>query len=950
MSNNLAGTSYLFGNNAAFIEELYLSYVNNPDSVDPSWRIYFDSMGEQDKQAMLSSAAVSHPHKPKVIGVVLQEEQAKKKDTGNVSARVDEELTARSLKVISLANAYRTYGHLDVQLDPLGLVSPKYHQELDYRAHGLTDEDLAKDAFLGGAFGIGFAPIQDIIYFLRSTYSNRIAAEFMHIESPEERSWIQHILESSGGVVSVSREEKLSALSDLMKAETFENYLHTKFPGTKRFSVEGLESTISASQVLVRESVREGVREFIFGMAHRGRLNTLTNIMGKPFHAMFSEFKGELAFPAEMGIPGDVKYHLGASNDLEVEGQKVHMSLAPNPSHLEVVNAVVIGKVRAKQDMIGDADRSQVVAVLIHGDAAFAGQGSVMEAIALSQLKGYHTGGTIHIVANNQIGFTTNPEDSRSTNYSTDIAKFIGAPIFHVNGDDAEAVVYVSKLAAQYRAKFKKDVVVDVVGYRKYGHNEGDEPFFTQPIMYNVIKDKKDPSRVYSEKLQTEGVIETGYFDAERAKFRDLLDQEFEKSKEYKPQKADWLEGDWSEFSRADAERVEAKTGVDIAKLKKLGKKLTEYPENFKVNAKILRQLEVKAESISSGEGIDWATGEALAFATLLDEGYGIRMTGQDVKRGTFSHRHAVLFDQDTQAEFAPLNNLSDNQKAKLEIHNSNLSEFGVLSFEYGYSFTHPKNLVIWEAQFGDFANGAQVVIDQYITSGESKWLRMSGLTLQLPHGYEGQGPEHSSARLERFLQACADDNIAVLCCTTPASLFHALRRQMVRHFRKPLVMMSPKSLLRHKLAVSSLADFDKGKTFEPVLDDVKAAANAKNIKRVVLCSGKVYYDLFERREQQKRDDVALVRLEQLYPFPAKRLAEVLKQYAAAEVVWCQEEHKNMGGYTFVEPRIEEVLSAIKHTSKRAKYIGRPESASPAVGYMKLHTVELEKFLSEAFS
>lgn len=950
MSNNLANTSYLFGNNAAFIEELYLKYLNNPDSVDQEWCDYFSAMGEQDKQAMLVSAGIAHPHKPKVIGVTSQEEQAKKKDVGNINAKIDEELTARSLKVISLVDAYRTYGHLDVQLDPLGLTNPKYHPELDYRAHGLEESDLEKDAFLSGTFGVSYAPIRDIIHYVRSTYSNRIAAEFMHIESPEERSWIQHLLESSGGVVAISQEERLKALSDLMKAETFENYLHTKFPGTKRFSVEGLENTISAVQVLVRESVRAGAREFILGMAHRGRLNTLTNIMGKPFHAMFSEFKGELAFPAELGIPGDVKYHLGASNDIEIEGKKVHMSLAPNPSHLEVVNAIVVGKVRAKQDMLGDAERSQVVGVLIHGDAAFAGQGSVMETLALSQLKGFHTGGTLHIVANNQIGFTTNPVDARSTNYSTDIAKFIGAPIFHVNGDDAEAVVYVSKLAAQYRAKFKKDVVIDVVGYRKYGHNEGDEPFFTQPIMYNAIKDKKDPSRVYAEKLQADGVIAPDYFEMEKAKFKTLLDQEFEKSKEYKPQKADWLEGDWSEFSRADVERVEAKTGVDVAKLKKLGQKLTEVPNDFKINSKIARQLEAKAEMISSGEGIDWATGEALAFATLLDEGYGVRMTGQDVKRGTFSHRHAVLFDQETQNEFIPLNNLSNAQKAKLEIHNSNLSEFGVLGFEYGYSFTHPRVLTIWEAQFGDFANGAQVIIDQYISSAESKWLRMSGLTLQLPHGYEGQGPEHSSARLERFLQLCADDNMAVVYCTTPASLFHVLRRQMVRHFRKPLVMMTPKSLLRHKLAISNLADFDKGKTFEPVLDDVKVAAAAKKVKRVILCSGKVYYDLFERREQLKRLDVALVRLEQIYPFPSKRLAEILKRYCDAEVIWCQEEHKNMGSYSFVEPKIEEVLNSINHVSKRARYVGRAESASPAVGYMKLHTVELEKFLSEAFS
>jgi len=946
--SSFRNTSYLFGSNAVFIEELYDQYSKDPSSVDPEWQSYFQSLNDTpDNIQKAASGAAWKPNTKRIIGVLDKSEITKKtSNPANAPASSDDMLN--SIRAANLINAYRTYGHTNVNLDPLSITPAIYHKELDHKSHGFSDEDLEKDIFLGGTFGVENVQLKDLIHNLKAIFSSRIAAEFMHIESDEEREWIQRKLEHSGGTVSISKEEKIKALQDVTEAEMFESYLHTKFPGAKRFSVEGLENSISATEVIVQTSAKLGVEEFVLGMAHRGRLNTLTKIMGKPYHAMFSEFKGELAFPDNMEIPGDVKYHLGTSSDRDIDGKSVHLSLTPNPSHLEVVNAVVLGRVRAKQDTKGDVDRNKVLGILVHGDAAFAGQGSVMEALSLSQLKAYHTGGTLHIVANNQIGFTTNPCDSRSTLYSTDIAKFIGAPIFHVNGDDAEAVVYVSKLAAEYRARFKKDVVVDVVGYRKYGHNEGDEPFFTQPLMYGTIKEKANPAEVYAQKLISEGIINPDTYSQLKTEFKSKLDSEFEKSISYKPQKADWLASNWSSFKPALIDREEAQTGVKLEILKDIGNKLTEFPADFDINSKVKRQLEAKKAMIQTGQGIDWGTGEALAYATLLNEGTKVRMTGQDVKRGTFSHRHAVLFDQQNQNEYLPANNLSKEQKAKLEIHNSNLSEFAVLAFEYGYSFTDPQALTIWEAQFGDFVNGAQVVIDQYISSGEAKWLRMSGIILLLPHGYEGQGPEHSSARLERFLQLCSKDNMQVVNCTTPASFFHVIRRQQHRDFRKPLVVMSPKSLLRHKSAISPLEDMSEGTCFRPVIGD--ETSDARKIKKVVICSGKIYYDLHEMREAKNRDDIAIIRLEQIYPFPTVQLGMELAKYPNAEVIWCQEEHENMGAFYFVEPRIEKVLGAIKHKSPRAKYIGRKRSASPAVGYMKLHNIESEKLFNEVFS
>lgn len=953
--NDLKNTSYLFGSNAVFIEELYEKYIQDPSSVDNEWQNYFAGLNDNAEDVIKSVlGAAWNPNGNRVIGAVGTEEARAAKKSGKAANDAGVKASPRdlfnSLKAANLINAYRTYGHTDVQLDPLGIKVPGVHPELDYKYHGFLEEDLDKPIYLGGTFGVTeSAPLRDVIAVLKAMYSSRVGAEFMHIEEVSEREWFQRRLEATAGTVSISKEEKRKALQDIVEAEMFESYLHTKFPGMKRFSVEGLENTISAMEVIVENSVSAGVREVIIGMAHRGRLNTLTKVMGKPYHAMLSEFKGELAFPESLGIPGDVKYHLGTSSDKEIRGEKVHLSLTPNPSHLEVVNPVVLGKVRAKQDMRGDENRAQVLGILLHGDAAFAGQGTVMESLSLSQLKGYHTGGTIHIVTNNQIGFTTNPEDSRSTKYSTDIAKFIGAPIFHVNGDDAEAVVYAAKMAAEYRSTFKKDVVIDIVGYRKYGHNEGDEPMFTQPKMYAVIKNKKNPAQVFGEKLISEGFVTEDEFTKIKSEFKAFLDKEFETSATYKADKADWLEGNWSALKPAHKERKEVETGVDLKTLRELGRKLTEYPADFKINSKIEKQLENKKEILKDGKGLDWSLGEALAFATLINEGHKVRISGQDAKRGTFSHRHAVMFDQETENEFIPLNNLSKDQKAKLEVINSNLSEFAVMGFEYGYSFTDPKTLTIWEGQFGDFANGAQVIIDQFIASAEAKWLRMSGLVLLLPHGYEGQGPEHSSARLERFLQLCANDNMQVVNCTTPASIFHALRRQLHRDFRKPLIVMSPKSLLRHKMAVSDLKDFDKGQSFKPVISETEKLVGDAKVRKVILCTGKVYYDLVERRAVEKADDIAIVRLEQIYPFPAVELSKELNKYSNAQVVWCQEEHENMGAYFFVEPKIEQVLSVIKHKCKRALYVGRDKSASPAVGYMKLHVKELEKFMQEAF-
>ncbi len=701
-------------------------------------------------------------------------------------------------------------------------------------------------------------------------------------------------------------------------------------------------------EAIIHTASRVGVKEIVIGMPHRGRMNVLTTVMGKPYAELLSIFHGNLDFPEWVTSSGDVKYHLGVSCDRDTPYGKMHLSLLANPSHLEAVDPVVVGKVRAKLDIFGDVEeKNSVMGIMLHGDAAFAGQGLVPEVLALSELRGYRTGGTVHIVVNNQIGFTTSPKYSRFTPYPTDVAKAVQAPIFHVNGDDPEAVVYVCKLAAEFRQEFKRDTVVDIFCYRKYGHNESDEPMFTQPIMYKEIGKKPLPAKIYSDKLVADGTLTQAEVESKFAEFKAFFEKQYEAAKSYKPNKADWLEGQWSGLEKPKGEHPDGDTGVDLARLKEVGLALAQNPP-IKANSKIIRQFEAKRKMIEEGAGIDWATGEALAFGTLLREGHGVRLSGQDCGRGTFSQRHSVLVDQESEERFLPLNNLGGEQK-HYEVIDSSLSEFAILGFEYGYSLGQPNYLTLWEAQFGDFANGAQVIIDQFIASGEIKWLRMSGLVMLLPHGQEGQGPEHSSARPERYLQLCAEDNMQVANCTTPANYFHILRRQLKRNFRKPLVIMTPKSLLRHKLATSKLEEFAKGTHFKRVIPEISTLAKDDKIRRVVITSGKVYYDLFEAREAGKINDIAIIRTEQYYPFPARELKAELSRYKNAELVWCQEEPKNNGAWTFMQPKIEEAMEAIGR-SDRLRYVGRPEAASPAVGYHKIFEKEQKELVEQALS
>jgi 2-oxoglutarate dehydrogenase E1 component len=783
----------------------------------------------------------------------------------------------------------------------------------------------------------------------------------MHISDPDKKSWIQNRIEGKDKEIAFTPEGKRAILKKLIEAEGFENYLHTKYTGTKRFGLDGAESTAPALEQIIKRGGALGVREIVIGMPHRGRLNVLAAVMGKPYHHIFHEFHGGSVTPQDVDGSGDVKYHLGASSDREFDGNRVHLSLTANPSHLEAVDPVVLGKARSKQDRIKppeglETPRTHVLPLLLHGDAAFAGQGIVAECFGFLGLRGYRTGGCIHFIVNNQIGFTTSPKFARSSPYPSDVAKMVAAPIFHVNGDDPEAVVYAAKVAAEYRQKFGADVVIDMFCYRRFGHNEGDEPSFTQPLMYKVIRGLKTTRELYAERLNAEGVIDGEWAEAERRRFRAFLDEEFEAAKSFKPNKADWLDGQWSGFVPPMDDDRRGDTAVEFDVLKKIGERITAYPEGFKVHKTLERVLaDRRAAAVDKGADIDWATAEALAFGALVLEGFGVRLSGQDSRRGTFSQRHAVFIDQETEKTFTPLNHLK-GAKATFEVHDSSLSEFGVLGFEYGYSLANPKFLVLWEAQFGDFANGAQIIFDQFLSSGERKWLRMSGLVCLLPHGYEGQGPEHSSARLERFLQLCAQDNMQVANCTTPANYFHILRRQMRRNFRKPLILMTPKSLLRHKRAVSTLKEMGPGSSFHRVLwDDAETKPGSTvtltsddKIKRVVICSGKVYYDLFEEREKRGIENIYLLRVEQFYPYPAHSMIAELQRFKKADMVWCQEEPKNMGAWTFMDPNIEWTLEQIGAKAKRARYVGRHAAASPATGLMSRHKQELEDFLNEA--
>ncbi len=952
--------SFLYAGNAVFVSQLYEQFLKDPNAVDPSWRTFFAALGEDERAALSELAGPAWaPKSTRVIGADgVTPAKAPAKGNGAaapVAAASAEQLRAAalaSIRAFMLIRTYRSRGHLIANLDPLGIAERTYHKDLDYLSYGFTETDLDRPIFINSILGFGeTATLRQILDRLVATYCGSIGIEYMYIMEPAQRLWIQERIERIENRTDFTVLGKRAILERLTAAESFERFLDKKYTGTKRFGLEGGESMIPALEQIIKRGGQLGTKEIVIGMPHRGRLNMLANMMGKPFRAIFSEFSGNPANPEDVQGSGDVKYHLGTSSDRDFDGNAVHLSLTANPSHLEAVNPVVVGKVRAKQMQRGDLERGrrEVMGLLLHGDAAFAGQGLVPETLALSELKGYRTGGTIHFIVNNQIGFTTNPTYSRPGPYCTDVAKAVQAPIFHVNGDDAEAVVHVARVATEFRNEFQKDVVLDMWCYRRHGHNESDEPAFTQPLMYRAIAKQPTTRTIYAEKLAGENVVTSEDAQGLVVNFEKQLEQDFEVARNFRPNKADWLEGAWTGLEAARGEYIRGETAAPLEMLKQVGARLTEAPKEFNLNRKIARQLDAKRKAIETGEGIDWATGEALAFGTLVAEGTPVRLSGQDCGRGTFSQRHAVFVDQENEKKYIPLANIKPGQ-ANFEIIDSPLAEASVLGFEYGYSLAEPHCLVLWEAQFGDFANGAQVIIDQFIAAGESKWLRMSGLGMLLPHGYEGQGPEHSSARLERYLQLCAEDNMQVVNCTTPASYFHVLRRQMRRKIRKPLIVMTPKSLLRHKLAVSKLADFGPGSSFHRVLFDGSGIGPDETIKRVVLCSGKVYYDLLEARDDRKlNDDVVIIRLEQLYPFPAQSLADDLGRFKQAQVVWCQEEPANMGAWFFVAPHIEEVMGKL-NMSGRPRYAGRAAAASPATGLASRHAKEQARLIAEALS
>jgi 2-oxoglutarate dehydrogenase E1 component len=954
MSQNLKATTYEYGSNATYIAEMYDRYLTNPNSVDESWQNYFRNFS--DNYNSLTADFGNLPWgKPrsKIVGVAepVDPKLAAKdgKDAAPAKAAPADQSALDSVRAQMMIRAYRRRGHLIADLDPLGLAERKYHPELDPAKYGFSDADMNKEVAVAGWLGFDKLTVAQTLQILRETYCSKLTIELAHIQDPEKREWLEKRMEGTRSRPTLSKEKKIHILKQLVDSVGFEEFLHKKFPGTKRFSAEGGEGLMPALDAAVAQAASMGLKEVVVGMPHRGRLNVLTAFMGKPYVAMLSEFQGNSANPAYINSSGDVKYHLGFSNDKDFGGNMVHLSLTPNPSHLEAVNPVVCGKVRAKQDQLKDTERTQAMGILLHGDAAFCGQGVVAESLSMSDLDAYTTGGTIHIVVNNQVGFTTTPAYGHKSPYPTDVAMMIQAPIFHINGEDPEAIYHAASIAAEYKQIFKRDVVLDIWCYRKHGHNEGDEPRWTQPKMYAVIDAKQTPREIYAAKLIAEGVITAAEVEKMKDDFYNMLDADFTKSNTYKPEKADMLEGKWSGIRQADPEEdVKIKTGVDEKILKDIAMKISEEPKDMKIHSGIQRVLKGRRAMAEAGEGFDWATGEALAFGSLLLEGKKVRLTGQDCIRGTFSQRHSGIWDQVTENIYFPLNNL-DKKQALLEVTNSNLSEFAVMGYEYGYSTAEPNALTLWEGQFGDFVNGAQTIIDQFITSAEVKWLRMSGLVLLLPHGYEGQGPEHSSARLERFLQQCAEDNIIVANCTTPANYFHILRRQLCRDYRKPLVLMTPKSLLRHKLATSSLKDMGKNSSFKRVIPEIDAI-DEKKARKVIICSGKVYYDLLEERRNRKITDVAIIRLEQFYPFPHESLAKELKKYPNAQVIWCQEEPENMGGWSFVDRRIEKVLVECKSKNSRPVYVGRGEGAATACGYMKTHKAQQEKLVNEALS
>ncbi len=977
MSNrDLHATGFLAGSNATYVEWMLQNYTADPQSVDESWRAYFAALDDTVARGLNGTgpswARTDQPVNGRnditaafdgVQPAVMEQMAAEIKPgiqraaaEGGVAMTPEgiSQAVLDSVRALMLIRAYRIRGHRIASLDPLGLLHNGVRPELDPENFGFAEADMDRPIYLDFVLGMQFATMRQILDRVRKTYCGDLALQYMHISDPEESSWLKERIEGYDTEALFTAQGRRAILNKLVEAEGFEKFLHVKYTGTKRFGIDGGESLIPAMEQIIKRGGALGVRDIVIGMPHRGRLNVLTNVMGKPLQAIFNEFQGGSSNPEEIEGSGDVKYHLGASADREFDGNTVHLSLTANPSHLEAVNPVVLGKVRAKQDQQHDQERRKVLPLLLHGDAAFAGQGVVAECFSMSGLVGHSTGGTIHLVVNNQIGFTTAPHFSRSSPYPTDIGMMTEAPIFHVNGDNPEAVVHAAKVATEFRQKFHKDVIVDMFCYRRFGHNEGDDPTFSQPKMYNHIKSHPTTLEIYSGRLVEDGLVPQDEIEECKNAYREKLNKAFEASASYKPNAADWLDGNWSGLKTAGSKYDRGKTGVPAAMIRKVGKALCRYPDNFAIHRTLKRQLASRQQVFKTGEGCDWAMGEALAFGTLLLEGFPVRLAGQDSTRGTFSQRHSAFIDQETEEKYIPLSHI-DPEQARFQVIDSMLSEFAVLGFEYGYSLSEPNALVLWEAQFGDFANGAQIMFDQFIGPGERKWLRMSGLVVLLPHGYEGQGPEHSSARPERILQLSAEENWIVANCTTPANYFHILRRQLHRSFRKPLIIMTPKSLLRHKMAVSKLREMQKGTTFHRLLWDDAEQGNSdlqlvadRSIRRLVICTGKIYYDLLAERDARDLRNIYLMRVEQLYPFPARSMLSEIRRFPKADIVWCQEEPKNQGAWNFIEPNIEWVLNQAKARVRRPRYIGRPAAAAPAGGLLKQHNQEQAMIVDQA--
>lgn len=951
-------TDFLDGANATYLAHMLACYLQDPSQVPEDWRDFFYNLDEISDIARKNASGPSW----KTALMMSIPNGAAEAGVQNRAEPYTRQATQDSLRALMLIRAYRMRGHLIAHLDPLDLAENKDHPELHPVTYGFHETDYDREIFIDGVLGLETATLRQILEIIRRTYCSTFGVQFMHVSDPDAKSWIQARIEGPDKEISFTSAGRVAILAKLIEAEQFEQFIHRRFPGTKRFGLDGGEALIPALEQIIKRGGALGLKDINFGMPHRGRLNVLAAVMKKPYRAIFHEFLGgDTSGTADFGS-GDVKYHLGASSDRAFDGNEVHLSLAPNPSHLEIVNPVVIGKARAKQQMrkndYEQVDLQSVTAVLLHGDAAFAGQGIVAECLAMSDLIGYRIGGTIHIIVNNQIGFTTSPKHSRSGAYSSDIALMVETPIFHVNADDPEAVTFAARVATEYRQKFQKDVIIDMICYRRYGHNEGDDPSFTQPLMYKKIKNHLSAREIYGQRLVADGLISQAEYEKMVTDFKAYLEAEFETAREYKSTQPDWLDGVWAGLSLpSEDDKRRGDTAVPVSRLEDIGRTMTEIPGHVKPHRTLKKIMEQRRVRIEQGTGIDWALAEHLAFGTLVSEGHPVRLSGQDCARGTFSQRHSRIIHQENENQYVPLNHLTPDQ-AYYQVIDSLLSEEAVLGFEYGFSITAPETLTIWEAQFGDFANGAQVIFDQFISSAEQKWLRMSGLVVMLPHGYEGQGPEHSSARLERYLQLCAEDNMQVANCTTPANYFHILRRQLHRNFRKPLILLTPKSLLRHKLCVSSLAEMGEGSCFHRVLWDdadykphesaIQLVPDAQ-IKKVLLCSGKIYYDLFEERARRQCSDIYILRVEQLYPYPASALEEELGRFPAADMIWVQEEPKNMGGWHYINPHLEESLTKLAAKMSRPDYVGRSASASTATGLALKHKAELQAIFEALF-